>query len=56
MLAVIMPVAINVATATKDLYDSLGNPQTPCPLVQPFPSLVPTPTRNPAIPAATKPI
>lgn len=28
--------------------DSRGSPQSPCPLVHPFPSLVPNPTRNPA--------
>lgn len=36
------------ATATKDLMLSLAIPQRPCPLVHPFPSLVPKPTSRPA--------
>lgn len=31
----------------QDLKDSRGNPQTPWPLVQPFPNFVPKPTKNP---------
>ena len=34
-------------TATKDLRLKRGNPHNPCPLVHPFDSLVPKPTRNP---------
>lgn len=37
-----------IPTATKDLILSLANPHNPCPLVQPFPNLVPKPTRSPA--------
>lgn len=41
------PVAINVRVAAIDLIESLGIPQTPCPLVQPLPILVPKPTKKP---------
>ena len=53
----ITPHPIKQKTATKDRIENLGSPQTPisinkselpCPLVQPFPSLVPKPTQNPA--------
>ncbi len=45
-----MPIADvrNVLTATYDLILRRGNPQRPCPLVHPFPNLVPNPTNNPA--------
>ena len=46
--AVITPVIIKHVTATIERIDNLGRPQTPWPLVQPLPSLVPNPTRNPA--------
>jgi hypothetical protein len=46
--AVITPVAMKQLTATKERTDSLGKPQTPCPLVHPFPSFVPKPTKSPA--------
>ena len=55
-VAVNNPVVINAATATIDLSDSLGNPHTPCPLVHPFPNLVPNPTKNPATAAPKYPI
>lgn len=38
----------NTITAVNDLKENLGKPQRPWPLVHPFPSSVPTPTRNPA--------
>ena len=38
----------NVNTAIMDRMDNLGRPQTPCPLVHPFPSLAPNPTKSPA--------
>ncbi len=37
----------NKQIATIDLFDNLGSPQTPWPLVQPFPNFEPIPTRNP---------
>jgi hypothetical protein len=40
---------IKVAVAARLLLDSRAIPQTPCPLVHPFPRRVPTPTRIPAI-------
>lgn len=43
-------------TAVKDRFENLGSPQTPCPLVQPLPNLVPNPTRKPAIAEPKKPI
>lgn len=49
-----LKVDINIAnvmkmpTATKDLGFNLARPITPCPLVQPFYSLDPRPTSNPA--------
>ena len=42
-----IPNPIKVGTATKDLMLSQGSPQIPCPEVQPFPSFVPNPTKNP---------
>lgn len=30
-----------------DLLENRGRPQTPCPLVHPFPNFVPNPTKNP---------
>jgi len=47
---------MKLATATIDLTENLGNPHTPWPLVHPFPSLVPKPTRNPAIADPMNPI
>lgn len=44
----IAALAMNVSTATSDRFDSRARPQTPCPLVQPFASVVPAPTRIPA--------
>ncbi len=35
------PVTMKTPVAANDLNDSLERPQTPCPLVQPEPSLVP---------------
>lgn len=37
----------NVSVAMMLRRESLGSPQSPCPLVQPLPSLVPRPTRKP---------
>ena len=48
MATVIIPNAINVIVAKTDLFDNLEIPQTPCPEVQPPPSLVPKPTKRPA--------
>ena len=45
----ITPVIIKVIVATTDLNENLLIPHTPCPLVQPFPILVPTPTSKPPI-------
>ena len=45
---VIIPKDINVMVAIIDRIDSLGMPQTPCPLVQPLPSPTPKPTIKPA--------
>lgn len=39
---------MKVATATMLRGDTRVRPQTPCPLVQPLPSRVPTPTSKPA--------
>lgn len=43
----IIPVVINVHTATNDLTLNLGNPQTPWPDVHPFPIFVPKPIKSP---------
>ena len=43
------PASMNTNVAMNDLPDRRDKPQTPCPLVQPDPSLVPKPTRTPAI-------
>src|SRR5688572_7791194 len=45
---VAMPAAMNVTTAASERFEKRPSPQTPCPLVQPLPSRVPKPTRNPA--------
>lgn len=50
------PIPMKVQTATNDLIDNLGNPHTPCPLVQPLPILVPKPTKNPLITLPPQPI
>lgn len=42
-------VPIKIQVAAIDLIDFRGIPQTACPLVQPFPILVPIPTKNPPI-------
>ena len=44
-----VPIAVprNVATDTKDRRLNRAIPQTPCPVVQPDPSVVPKATRNP---------
>ena len=42
-----MPDDMKQTTATNDLNDSRGSPQTPCPLVQPLPNLAPNPTKKP---------
>lgn len=55
-MAVNIPNVINDATAAIDLTDNLGKPQTPWPLVQPFPNFVPNPTKKPAIAAPIYPI
>ncbi len=47
-LAVAIAVDRNVKTATKDLIEKRGSPQSPCPLVQPFERSVPKPTNSPA--------
>lgn len=43
-------------TATIDRMDNRGSPQTPWPLVQPFPIFVPSPTSSPANGPPTQPI
>src|SRR3546814_8757285 len=45
---VAMPVAMNVRVATIERAERRLTPQTPCPLVQPLPRRVPTPTASPA--------
>lgn len=47
-VAVIIAVDRKVTTATKDRMERRGSPHKPCPLVQPFDSSVPAPTRAPA--------
>lgn len=47
IVAIANPVIIKVMTATKDLKLNLASPQSPCPLVHPFESFVPKPTRIP---------
>lgn len=42
--------------ATRERGESLEMPQTPCPLVQPFPSWVPKPTRRPAVATVARPV
>ena len=37
----------NIAVATIERIENLEIPQTPCPLVQPFPTLTPMPTNKP---------
>lgn len=54
--AVNSPMPMKQLTATIDLGANLGNPHTPCPLVHPFPILVPNPTQNPAITEPPHPI
>ena len=49
ILADKMPKIIIYKINIQDLFDNLGNPHTPCPLVHPFPNLVPKPTKNPLI-------
>ena len=44
-----MPTIIKVRVAIIDLKENLLMPLIPCPLVQPFPNLVPNPTIVPAI-------
>src|SRR5260221_4203085 len=48
------PVAMNVATATKDRVEKRLRPHTPCPLVQPPLNVLPKPTSSPA--TAMKPV
>ena len=43
----ITPVAIKVSVATIDRVEPRAIPQTPCPLVQPLPNRLPTPTNTP---------
>jgi hypothetical protein len=43
-----MPVAMNTPVAMSERFDKREIPQTPCPLVQPFPIVLPNPTSNPA--------
>jgi hypothetical protein len=47
-IAVVKPVPINIQVATTERIRNCAMPQIACPLVQPFPSVVPTPTHNPA--------
>ena len=54
--AVSNPIPMKQLTATIDLGANRGNPQTPWPLVQPLPILVPNPTQNPAMTAPPHPI
>lgn len=42
-----IPAVKKSPTATIDLLLNLGKPHKPCPLVHPFPNLVPNPTSNP---------
>ena len=44
-----MPETKNVITEANDRGLNRANPHTPCPDVQPFPNLVPSPTQNPPI-------
>lgn len=46
------PVAINVPVAMIERPESREIPQTPCPLVQPFPRTDPKPTKRPAKPSS----
>lgn len=55
-MATTIPVPIKQHTATIERIDNLGNPHTPCPLVQPFPIFVPKPTNIPANGAPAHPI
>jgi hypothetical protein len=48
MVAIPMAVLKKIPTATNDRILSLGNPQSPCPLVHPLESFVPNPTMSPA--------
>lgn len=48
-LTVIIAVIIKVIVAIIDLSDKRLMPQIPWPLVQPFPTFVPMPTKKPAI-------
>jgi hypothetical protein len=41
--------AMKVAVATRERIENRARPQMPCPLVQPEPKVVPTPTMNPAM-------
>lgn len=47
-VATAIPVTKKQQTATNDRSENRGNPQTPCPDVQPLDSLVPKPTKTPA--------
>jgi hypothetical protein len=51
----IAPVVMNVSVAASDRPDMRLRPQTPCPLVQPLPRRVPTPTSKPATTAVASP-
>ncbi len=42
-----IPVSIKVIVAKIERFDRFAIPQMPCPLVQPLPSRVPIPTKNP---------
>lgn len=48
-VAVTIAVGKKIITAVNERTDNLGNPHKPCPLVHPFESSVPTPTKAPAI-------
>jgi hypothetical protein len=48
-VAVSIAVTIKIIVAVIDRDERRDIPQMPCPLVQPFPKLVPTPTKKPPI-------
>ncbi len=48
IVAIANPPIIKVITATRERILNLASPHKPWPLVHPFDSLVPNPTRSPA--------
>jgi hypothetical protein len=49
MVATMMAVVMKIAVAMIERLDRRATPHTPCPDVQPPPSLAPNPTMNPAL-------